>query len=314
MEQSSPAPNHTAPGAPTSAPAAVIPTVRRDGNLVVTWPTNQVPRSDARTRSHVAGPLNAGGTRLWAGPTQVPDWLVLRRGVLELYLLDETAEAYIALYREPYDARPTGCSARGPRAHQNCEFVLVNYARDQSERWVLRLNDYFSRPDHLELQDVRYAGGVVYFNEACQSYSREAGGRCSSLIGLDPMTREVRLRTPPLVSNGEIAVLDSCVITAYGFTGEKDQLALVSRDDGRVLARMDLPVAAAHLTITSSTGTQAFLDVDLKERAEPWRIQIDAIDQRIPRFIPIGPPPAPLPSEFQFPTLRRGMRDPHGPP
>ena len=78
------------------------------------------------------------------------------------------------------------------------------------------------------------------------------------------------------------------------------------------LLRKDLDSVVARLL--TRKNPQAFLDVDLKERAEPWRIQIDAIDQRIPRFTPIGPPPAPLPSEFQFPTLRRGMRDPHSPP
>ena len=32
------------------------------------------------------------------------------------------------------------------------------------------------------LKNVRYDGGVLYFNEACQSYSKEAQGKCSSIV------------------------------------------------------------------------------------------------------------------------------------
>jgi len=263
-------------------------------------------------RAHVTGSLSANATRYWAGPTQVPDWLPLHRSALELFLLDETPEGFFALYREPYGATPNGCALGGPRADNNCEFVVALFGRDRTERWAQRLNDFFSRPDHLEVQDVRYAGEVVYFNEACQSYSREARGRCSSLVALDATTRQLRFRTRPLVSNGEILVLDAYVLASYGFTAEPDSLSLVSRATGRVAARMELPVAAQHLALVSTSPTRAVVDVSLAQRAVPWRISLEALDQPAPHFVPETPPPAEQPS--RFPTLRMGMHDPVRPP
>lgn len=287
-------------------------TTRRDGNLVVEWPTTHAPMGHGRLRTHVVGPLNAQATRYWAGPTRVPEWLPLRRDALELFLLDETPEGFFALYREPYDATPTGCGLSGARQGQNCEFAVALFAPDGTERWAHRLNDSFSRPDQLEVQDVRYFGGVVYFNEACQSYSREARGRCSALVALDPSTGEVRFRTRPLVSNGELVMLEQYVLASYGFTAESDTLSLVSRSTGVIAARMPLPIAAEHIEVVSASPTRAVVDLELTERDEPWRVAIEALDQPHPRFVPETAPPERVPS--RFPTLRMGMRDRDRPP
>ena len=79
-------------------------------------------------------------------------------------------------------------------------------------------------------------GGTLYFDEACQSYSREAGGRCSALVALNPFTKklpladgstrvEQRLRRGPQVPRRE----------AYGFTGEAASIRVVRRSDGKVI-------------------------------------------------------------------------------
>jgi hypothetical protein len=287
--------------------AAPQPVVRREGNLVVEWPTTRTLQEGTRLRTHVVGPLSANATRYWAGPTRVPDFVPLKRDALELFLLDESAEGFFALYREPYGATESGCALRGSREATNCEFTVALFAPDGSERWAHRLNDHFSRRDRLEVQDVRYSNGVVYFNEACQSYSREARGRCSSLVALDPASGEVRFRTPSLVSNGEIVVLDSHLVASYGFEGEKLEMSLVARDTGRVTTRLEMPAAIEHIEVASSSASRAELDVLLKERGATWRVVLEDLDER-PRIVPQGEPPPQLPS--RFPTLRMGDRDP----
>lgn len=303
-----PAPVVPAPVVPQQAVVPPEPTVRREGNLVVETPSIRTLQRGTRLRTHVVGPLSARSTRFWAGPTQVPEFVPLTRGPMELFLLDESAEGFFALYREPYDATATGCALGGPRGALNCEFAIALFAPNGTERWSHRLNDHFSRRDRLEVQDVRYANGVVYFNEACQSYSREARGRCSSLVAFDPATSEVRFRTPSLVSNGEIALVDGYVVAAYGFEGEKLEMSLVARDGGRIATRMELPAAVDSLAVASALPNRAELDVLLKDRGLTWRVALEGLDGAEPRIVPVGEAPPELPS--RFPTLRMGDRDP----
>lgn len=86
----------------------------------------------------------------------------------------------IALYREPFDDCGAARIAPGtaPPKSGSSTTPVTRRAR-------LPLGPRMSRPAHLEVQDVRYEARTLYFNEACQSYAREAGGRCSALVGLD---------------------------------------------------------------------------------------------------------------------------------
>jgi len=294
-------------GAAERALASAPPTsTRRGGGLIVEWPPRQHLTGGGRGRTHVVGPLGAQSTRTWAGPTRVPDWMPLTRGPLELFLLDEVADGLFALYREPYGATPASCATSGPLESHNCEFIAALYLADGSERWSIRLNDLLSRRDHIEVQDARYADGVVYFNEACQSYSRQAGGRCSALVAVDPVARRVLWRSRPLVSNGEIAVIDArWILAAYGFTAEKDQLSLVSRANGRVVSRLELPAAAHQIAL--APGMTDVAEIRIYGRGVPWRVRIDRLASARPRLVPETAAPPQLPS--RFPTLRLGDRD-----
>src|SRR5262249_4644952 len=147
------------------------PAIRTGGDLTVTSPPRAARQSiGLRLRTHVEGPLTRGSPRNWIGP-EVPGFVFLVAATRELTLLDPAPHRFVALYRDPYNA--ASCTLG---ADKNCSFGVAFFECAGRQRWLLLLDPLFSRPDHLEVQDVRYADGIVYFNEACQSYSREAGG------------------------------------------------------------------------------------------------------------------------------------------
>jgi len=210
-----------------------------------------------RLRSHVTGALSADPRgmrgRAWNGD-EVPGFIPRTLGTLELFLLDAADAGYLAFYREPYNLQSCQLSGAG-----NCAYEARHYDGRGQVKWRLALNEVLSRADHLEIQDIRLAGGVLYFNEACQSYAREADGQCSSLVAIDPVTRKVLWRTPPLISNGRFVVRGCYLVAGYGFTAEPDHVFLVSRQTGKVL--QDVPLASAPEKMTLVGREQ--LDVEI---------------------------------------------------
>jgi hypothetical protein len=200
-----------------------------------------------RLRSHVTGSLSANprrmSSRTWTGG-KIPGFVPRTLGTLELFLLDQADAGYLALYREPYNLQ--SCQLSG---NANCAYEVRHHEKGGRERWRLSLNELLSRPDHLEVQDIRLAGGVLYFNEACQSYAEEADGQCSSLVAVDPAARKVLWRTPPLVSNGRFTVRGCYLVAGYGFTAEADHVSLVSRTTGKVLQEVPLASAPEKMTL-----------------------------------------------------------------
>lgn len=187
---------------------------------------NKPEGMEYRLRRSVPHDLPAVVPRTWRG--------------LELFIADPVPEGWLAFYRGPLAGGP------GP---DNAEFRAALLTPDGAPVWELELNRFLSRPDHLEIQDVRYADGALYFNEACQSYSREAGGRCSSLVRVDPARAEVRWRTPPLSSNNVFLVHGPYLVAGYGFTAEPDHLLLLDAGSGEILDRLALESAHRYLEI-----------------------------------------------------------------
>lgn len=210
-----------------------------------------------RLRSHVTGSLSADPRgmrgRTWNGD-EVPSFVPRNAGTLELFLLDAADAGYLAFYREPYNLKSCQLSGSG-----NCAYEARHYDGRGTLKWRLPLNELLSRPDHLEIQDLRLAGGVLYFNEACQSYAAEADGQCSSLVAVDPVARKVLWRTPPLVSNGRFVVRGCYLVAGYGFTAEPDHVSLVSRLTGKVTQEIPLASAPEQMTLV---GRDA-LDVEI---------------------------------------------------
>jgi hypothetical protein len=205
----------------TGGVATAQPTVKKLPNLIVMTPSpTQKAPPGLRMRTMVRP-----ADKLWIG-VDIPAHVPLQVDKLTIDLLDSApGGGWVATYRQPIST----CLTK-----TNCE-VVVKVFDKKAETASVPLNTFMSRPEHLEVQDVRYADGTVYFNEACQSYSKEAGGKCSSLVAVDPIARKVLWRTANLVSNNYFLVLDKYIVAAYSFTGEKGNVRVIRRSDGKVM-------------------------------------------------------------------------------
>lgn len=177
-------------------------------------------------------------------------------GTLELFLLDPADGGHLAFYREPYGLG--SCSLGG---NANCAYVARLYTAAGTLAWSVTLGELMSRRDALEVQDIRLADGVLYFNEACQSYSSDARGACSSLVAVDPNAHRVLWRTDPLVSNGRFVIRGCYIVAGYGFTAEPDAVFLVDRGTGAVRQKIGVSsapgsykLAPAQLDVTLYAG------------------------------------------------------------
>ncbi len=224
---------------PNACNPFVAPVERKGGQLTVHAPPIDTQRPlGSRMRTHVDGGLSGTSPRVWVGP-QVPGFVPLIEGTAELFVLDHQRDgSFLALYRDPYDVGSCGLSDAA-----NCTYVVTAFAHCGEVLWSVDLAEHFSRPDHLEVQDLRLVDGTLYFNEACQSYAKDAGGKCSSLVALDPRGEQVQWRTKPLVSNSRFFVSGDYIVAGYGFTAERDTLHIVRRTDGQVLQTLRLPKA-----------------------------------------------------------------------
>jgi hypothetical protein len=214
------------------------PPTRIGGGLSVSSPPVRPTRTiPTRMRTDVEGDLSRGSSRTWVG-RDVPPFVLVLGGTRELTLLDHAPDGFVGLYRDPYGA--SSCALGSP---DNCSFGVALFDCSGKTRWLFLLDPFLSRKDHLEVQDMRYADGVLYFNEACQSYSKEAQGKCSSLVAVEPLTKTLLWRTRPLVSNATFVVADRYLVTGYGFTAEPDALFIVRRSDGKIMGRTPIPIA-----------------------------------------------------------------------
>lgn len=235
---------------------------------------------EGRLRTHTAGRLSGASGREWRG-MDVPSYIPQKHGTLELFILDLSQDQFthMAFYREPYDLG--SCTLGGKK---NCAYQVDIYDHGELES-SLRLNPLMSRPDGLEVQDIRYSRGVLYFNEACQSYSSEQGGKCSSLVAVDPYKKKVLWRTPSLVSNGRFSLRGCYIVAGYGFTAERDNLFLVEKATGRIA--QTIPVSSAPQQY--SLGGKDRLDVTLYSGATR-RYRLEGIESHAGRIVELDRP------------------------
>lgn len=254
----------------------VAPLLRTAGDLTAHAPASprESPEFRGRLRTHTEGGLTLGSARTWVGPV-VPGYVPLMIDTAELFLLERDGETYVALYRDPYGAG--SCELSTPA---NCRFVVRGF-QDCEPTYTLELAAFMSRPTHLEIQDLRVMDGVVYFNEACQSYAKDAGGRCSALVAVDARSGTLRWRTRNLVSNNRFLLVGAYIIAGYGFTDERDALHLVRRTDGAVVHRTKLPTAHEDLVI----GDDGVLEVALATSGSR-RFVLRGFDTRKPTLVP----------------------------
>lgn len=196
-----------------------------------------------RLRSDASPNLRHGVlTHDWVGP-EVPLFVPLSVGRQTLEILDSIPGGYMAVYRDV--SGTTGCGLPDDKnVWRNCASEVRLFDCAGTTLVSVPLEPLASRRDMIEIQDVRYADGTLYFNEACMTYSREAGGRCSSLVALDPYAKKVLWRTGPLVSNNAFLVVGEHLVTTYGFTSEPAAIRVVRRKDGAIVDRKPLPSSA----------------------------------------------------------------------
>jgi hypothetical protein len=182
-------------------------------------------------------------------PPGTPAFVERTRDALDLEIADPVAGGWLAFYKGPLPEMPA-----------NADYHAVLYGTDGSVRWSLDLNRFLSADRHLEIQDIRLADGELYFNEACQTYSAEAGGACSALVRVDPESGTEVWRSRDLVSNNIFLPHGPFIVAGYGFTNEPDALHLVSRSTGRVLDT--LPLESAHSYLEFKDGQLVVLTHD----------------------------------------------------
>jgi hypothetical protein len=221
-------------GADPNGPFLGLPkgaTVKRigggwDGFLLMTPPPQHpVQAPTLRLRS-----MTRAGDNLWIGPT-IPSYVPYQVGDYLLDLLDpRPSGGWVATYRLRLAKAPD---------FKNRGAIVKVFDGGGVESASVRLDDFFSQPTYLEIQDVRYVeeGGTsrIYFNEACWSYAKDAHGKCSSLVAVDPTKHKLLWRTAPLVSNKEMMIAGAFVVSGYGFTGEPSFVRLVRRSDGAIV-------------------------------------------------------------------------------
>lgn len=253
----------------------LAPPERRAGDLVIRAPPDQ-PREPlflGRLRAHTEGSLGVGTPRTWVGP-HVPGFVPAAVDKAELFLLEHDGDEWIALYREPF-----GEGYCNLDMDEICRFVIKGF-RDCENIYTLEVRELMSRKTYLEVHDVHARDGILYFNEACQSYASGAKGKCSSLVAVDTKTGKVTWRTKPLVSNNRFVVLDQYIITGYGFTDERDSLFVVRRTDGKVMQRVALPKSHENLVI----HTDGHLLVQMYEGERTFEMQ--GFDGARPKLVP----------------------------
>ncbi len=215
---------------------------------------------------------------LWIGP-DVPAFVPLEIASSELDLLDpRPGGGFVATYRERFEACGTG---KG-----NCATLVKVFEADGKESASVSLGPFLSRRDQLEVQDVRVADGVMYFNEACQTYSREAGGRCSALVALDLASKKVLWRTHSLVSNNEFRVIGPYIVAAYGFTGEPARITVVRRQDGAVMDVRRLPGTNYEMTPSGDV-----LSVAIYQNVGIAHFRLVGFDGAAPKLVPLATTP-----------------------
>ena len=109
--------------------------------------------------------------------------------------------------------------------------------------------------------------GTLYVETAHSTYARSSYGLNGYLSAIDLKTKKLLWRSPAQAANADdFVMLDTVLVSGYGFTDEPDYLYAVSRSTGRVVARLLLPNAPEHIVRRGSTLYVRTYDHDLVVR------------------------------------------------
>lgn len=269
-----------------SALAEDTPPARRHGGLTVTEPpAARTESARGRIASDIEGTLIANEARTWVGPS-VPSFVPVGHDDLELIRLTQHDDGWLAEYRQMYGrADVPGCAAEN--MWDNCKQGARFYRKDGTLAWQVDFHGLFPRKDHLTVNHVLKVGDTLYYGEACQTYAKDASGKCSQLVKLDVSgeTPKVVWRSKPLVTNAPILKVGRFLVTGYGFTAEKDRLMVVDPESGRVIYTKVVAKAPEELTLSGKTLSVLIYGAD-----EPIRFELVGFDEGTrgkPRLVPI---------------------------
>ncbi len=226
--------------APAVAVADSGEPVRTYGDLTVHQPP-QARTEDPRGKmpSDQQGSLRMGEPRLWVGP-EVPAYVPIGFDTLELLRLLPAEGGLLAVYREPYARGPgqPGCAAEA--MWQNCKQQARFYRADGNLGWTVDFSAQFPRKDHLVVFDTLLDGKTLYYNESCQTYAKDARGKCSLVVAVDVSgaAPKQRWRSAPLVSNAPIVKRGPWLLTGYGFSAEKHYLSVIHAASGKLATKV----------------------------------------------------------------------------
>jgi outer membrane protein assembly factor BamB len=226
---------------------------------------------------------------------------------MELFLLDRVGSpgsprGHLAFYRQMLFSGD--CH---PNTQHRCQFLAAFFDETGQPSWSLPLNELLSRKVDVEIQDIRYDGGVLYLNESCfGSTGGVPRSLCGVLTALDPVAGRVIWRSAPLVSEGEFLVMKEHFITGFGQPGERARISLVQRSTGKVLSWLSL--AAVHQSFVVRPGDEVEVQAYYQQTAtlklagldgpRPTLRVVSALRERPPPPSPSGTAP---PSVFPFP-------------
>jgi hypothetical protein len=84
--------------------------------------------------------------------------------------------------------------------------------------------------------------GILYVENAHQTYAKSSYGRNAYVSAIDPAKRKLLWRSPALVANADnFVLLNNTIVSGYGFTAEPDYLYALDRATGKVTGRVLLP-------------------------------------------------------------------------
>lgn len=128
------------------------------------------------------------------------------------------------------------CLKGGTLLDGSSKYMLVVYDVNKNIIEEVDLSEVSGVSD-CEIQDFRYCDGHVYFNQACNSYSKDQGGKCSNLFSYDIKGKKLAWKTGYLISNDIFLVEKDFIVSSYGFTGELDFIYLINRSTGAVIGK-----------------------------------------------------------------------------
>lgn len=109
--------------------------------------------------------------------------------------------------------------------------------------------------------------GILYVETSHSTYARSSYGLNAYLNAIDVKRKKLLWRSRALVANADnFVLLNEVIVSGYGFTAEPDYLYAVSRETGRVLARLPIPSAAERIIRRGRTLYVKTYDHDLVVR------------------------------------------------